>query len=319
LGIARCTFAAVIPIHMLQRRPVIFSVVIFLIFSITGRAQVSSLFNTTRAKSMSQRWELDTLTSSGTFVITPYKPIYLIPVRWSSHPNDKPHSGNPDENYDSDAIDFNNLEAKFQISFKVKVLQGIFNGHGDLWGAYTQKSHWQVYNKTLSSPFRETNYEPEVILNFATKYNLLGFKGRLASISFNHQSNGRDMPLSRSWNRIILQTGFERGDWQTYLKYWVRIPDGNDSDDNPDIIDRVGRAEAIAIYSKNRHILTFTGSTNFAINNNFSGYFEASWSYRVAGNLKAYLQFTHGYGETLIDYNNRQTTLGLGVSLIEWL
>ncbi len=268
---------------------------------------------------MSQRWELDTLTSAGTFVITPYKPMYLIPLRWSSHPNGQPHSGNPDPAYESDVLDFNNLEAKFQISFKVKILQGILWGHGDLWGAYTQKSHWQIYNQSLSRPFRETNYEPEVILNFATKYKLFGFKGRLASISFNHQSNGRDMPLSRSWNRIILQTGFERGDWQAYLRYWFRVPDENKSDDNPDIVERIGRGEAIAIYSKDRHMLTFTGSTNFRVNDSFSGYFEASWSYRIAGNLKAYLQFTHGYGETLIDYNNKQTTLGLGVSLVEWL
>ncbi|WP_116790822.1 phospholipase A [Flavobacterium psychrotrophum] len=284
----------------------------------TSQAQVSSVFNTARPKSMSQRWELDTLTSAGTFVLTPYKPVYLMPLRWSSRPNGMPHSGNNGEEYENDDnLDLNNLEAKFQISFKVKLFQGLFWGHGDLWGAYTQKSHWQVYNASLSRPFRETNYEPEVILNFATNFNVLGFKNRLLGISLNHQSNGRATPLSRSWNRIIIQAGFETGDWQLYLRPWFRLPD--DKDDNPDIVEKIGRAEAIGIYCRGRHTVTLTGSTNFSFNKNFGGYGEASWSYRIDGNLRGFLQLTHGYGETLIDYNNRQTTIGLGVSLVEWL
>jgi len=138
-------------------------VIVFLLFiSSLSTAQVSSLFNNDRPKSMAQRWELDTLTSSGTFIITPYKPLYILPVRWSSEPNGKPHSGNTSPGYEVvDNQDLNNLEAKFQISFKVKVFQGLFWGHGDIWGAYTQKSHWQLYNKSLSRPFRETNYEPK--------------------------------------------------------------------------------------------------------------------------------------------------------------
>jgi outer membrane phospholipase A len=35
-------------------------------------------------------------------------------------------------------VDYNNIETKFQLSFKTKVLQSIFWGHGDLWLAYTQ-------------------------------------------------------------------------------------------------------------------------------------------------------------------------------------
>ncbi|PZR21360.1 MAG: phospholipase [Flavobacterium psychrophilum] len=282
--------------------------------------QVASLFNNDKPKTMSQRWELDTLTSSGTFVITPYKPLYLLPARWSSSPNGEPHSGNQNPDYDvDDNVNLNNLEAKFQISFKVKVLQGILWGHGDLWGAYTQKSYWQIYNKSLSRPFRETNYEPEVILNFATNFKLFGLTNRMAGISFNHQSNGRDVPLSRSWNRIILHTGFETGNWQIYLRPWLRLPDQNNEDDNPDIVKYIGRGDATIIYGMGKNILALTASSNLSFNEHFKGYAEFSWSRNLTGNLKGYFQFTHGYGESLIDYNHRQTTVGLGISLVEWM
>jgi phospholipase A1 len=283
-------------------------------------AQAGSVFNSSRPKSMSQRWELDTLTSSGTFVITPYKPVYILPLRWSSQPNGQPHSGNSSPDYDvSDNLNLNNLEAKFQLSFKVKLLQGIFWGHGDLWGAYTQKSHWQLYNKTLSRPFREINYEPEIILNFATNYSLFGFKGRMAGLSFNHQSNGRETPLSRSWNRIIFHAGFESGNWQVYIRPWLRLPDEAKDDDNPDITEYIGKGDATVICASGSNILSLTTSSNFSFNSHFRGYAELSWSRTIMGNLKGYLQITHGYGETLIDYNNRQTTVGLGISLVEWL
>jgi phospholipase A1 len=51
-------------------------------------------------------------------------------------------------------------EAKFQISFKVKLWEDVLGKDMDLWFAYTQLAFWQVYNKEFSSPFRERTTNP---------------------------------------------------------------------------------------------------------------------------------------------------------------
>lgn len=297
----------------------LFLVIIFF-YSQNTNAQRRSFFDRGEIGTMTQRWELDTLATSGTFIITPYKPIYVLPVRWSSMPNDRPESGNKAPEYvvaDDQNTDFKNIETKFQLSFKVKIFQGILWGHGDIWAGYTQKAYWQIYNKSMSRPFREINYEPEVLVNFKTGFNVLGFTNRMAGIGFNHESNGRGMPLSRSWNRIILHTGFDANHWQLYLRAWYRLEDVED--DNPDIIDYMGHGDATLIYSYRKTQFSLLARHNLNFNRHMRGYLEASLAYAIKGNLKGHLQITHGYGESLIDYNHMQTTIGAGVSLVEWL
>ncbi len=267
-------------------------------------------------RSLSDRWELDSATRRGTFLVTPYKPLYVTAGRWSSDPNEQPVSENPAYNYPL-YIPLGRYEARWQISLKVKVWQGIFGKHGDLWVGYTQKSHWQVYNTTFSRPFRETNYEPELILNFATNFPVLGFKTRMLGVALTHQSNGRAIPLSRSWNRIIFQAGFERGKWVVLLRPWLRLPDTED--ENPAILDNIGRADATVIYRAGRHLFSAVGSHSLRGGANNRGQVQFDWTFPVTGNLRGDLQILHGYGETLIDYNHRQTTIGLAVSLVDWL
>ncbi|CEF31607.1 hypothetical protein XNW1_3850103 [Xenorhabdus nematophila str. Websteri] len=67
-----------------------------------------------------------------------------------------------------------------------------FHYCGELLGSsYTQRSWWQLSNKQESSPFRETNDEPQLFLAWLTDYEFAGWHLREIEAGFNHQSNGR--------------------------------------------------------------------------------------------------------------------------------
>ncbi len=266
---------------------------------------------------LDSRWELSPESKLGTFNVRGYKPVYVLPVFASSNQNNQPHSPNPDNNAEgSERLD--NIEAKFQLSLKAKIWQGVFGDAGDLWVGYTQSSRWQVYNSTLSRPFRETDYEPEAMLVFDTSYQVLGWEGRMLGIGFNHQSNGRGLPLSRSWNRLVANVGFERDGWTLMIRPWWRIPEARRIDDNPDISDYVGRGEVEIVHEWNSQEFGLTLRDSFRGGSRQHGSLRFGWSFPIAGNLRGYAELFKGYGESLIDYNHNATYLGVGVSLLDW-
>mgnify|MGYP003582558088 FL=1 len=105
-----------------------FSILIIFFSFCSVNAQIQALFNIkTQLRDLTERWELDTTSVRGTFLLTPYKPMYVLPLRWTNKPNEQPISGNVDPDYVAPpGVDYNNIETKFQLSFKAKVLQGIF-------------------------------------------------------------------------------------------------------------------------------------------------------------------------------------------------
>ncbi len=279
------------------------------------KAQTKENLFLRKQQTMSERWELDRENHRGVFVITPYKPVFVTAGRRSNNPNTKPTSENPAYTLPF-RVNYNNYEAKFQFSLKTKVIYGLFNNRADLWVGYTQVAHWQIYNAELSRPFRELNYEPEVILNFPVKYGVLGFTGRMLSVAFNHQSNGRTLPLSRSWNRLMVNAGFERKAWQVMLSGWYRLPD--EEDENPKVADFVGRARAVVVYNVKKHQLSLIAASGLRPKYPGRGSLQLSWSLPVINNFRLILQATDGYGETLMDYNHSQATIGVAVALIDW-
>ncbi|MBV5344501.1 MAG: phospholipase A, partial [Rhodoferax sp.] len=63
---------------------------------------------------------------------------------------------------------------------------------------------------------------------------------------------GQPLPLSRSWNRVILKAGMEKDQqFQLQAKLWYRLPEDPADDDNPDIANLIGRAELMGHWNVN--------------------------------------------------------------------
>ena len=243
------------------------------------------------------------------FSITPHRPTYILPFAYNLRPNNQVFAGEPGE--------LDRAEIKFQISLKSLVWKGVFGDRGQLSLAYTQQSYWQAYNSDNSSPFRETNHEPEVMLTFFTDASYFGLRNRILTIGLNHQSNGRAQELSRSWNRIYAQFIFERGDYYLSFKPWIRLNEDVEDDDNPDIEDYFGHFEIHALYYKNKYEIGLTLRNNLSAENR--GAVQLDWSYPINEQFKGYIQLFSGYGESLIDYDAYVNRIGFGFSLVNWL
>jgi phospholipase A1 len=240
------------------------------------------------------------------WVLIPHKPNYFLPVSYNSDPYDKPYQSlSGSEEYELD-----NTEVKFQFSFKLPIAVGLINDRANIFAAYTNTSWWQAYKKNASSPFRETDHEPELFMTFNNDWEFLGFKNRLNAIGISHKSNGRSEPLSRSWNRVYASMIFQRGGLGISITPWYRINVDEENDNNPDITDYLGYGSITAAYKDGRQTFTLMGRKK-AI--------ELTWSRRVWGNIRLYGQYFHGYGQSLIEYDKSSDVFGMGFAFSDWL
>ena len=265
-------------------------------------------------------WELEPDAKRGTFVVRTYAPNTLLPLHYTSNINRSPTSATH-----PDAGDFNGYrqtEAELQVSLRAKVLQDVLLPGADLWLAYTQKSIWQLWNGSDSSPFRSSDYQPEgmIVVPVPDKLGDLGggWRWRMGIAGIAHESNGQGDPLSRSYNRLYLGTAFTHDDIALQARYNWRLPESG-VDDNPGILDNIGSTELSVSWLPGETTMRLTGRTSFKTLDRGSLQFE--WTHPVfAGKpdgLRWYVDVFSGYGETLLDYNHRQNTLGLGFTLFQ--
>ena len=250
------------------------------------------------------------------FVLIPYKPNYLL-ATW-------------DDTLDEQDKDNEPYETKFQISFKIPITP--VDRDWTLYFAYTQLAVWQMANTAQSAPFRDTNYEPELMLYYVPKQAyFMGMRLRLMNFGiFNHQSNGQTVDKSRSWNRSYLETIFEIDRHYLGLKAWHRWkerpkndPDDSEGDDNPNIEDYVGHGEIKYLYVGDEKNMGLTIRDTFHLNRDRHGSIQFDYTFPFSSfkkkGLRAYVQYFNGYGETLIDYDKKRERFGIGVMLADWL
>jgi len=279
---------------------------------------------------LSRFWELEAGSDCGTFGIRGFHPISLAWIS-SDGVNTQPSSPAPDHTAPT-ALDYEKNEVRIQLSVRTKVAQGLLTGNQTLkrdsiWFGYSQQSNWQIFSGDLSRPFRTTDHEPEATYIYPTDFQFpLGWRLRYTGLSLVHQSNGQPLPLSRSWNRNVLMAGMERGNqFRVDAKWWKRVNEGADNDDNPDIIDKIGRAEVAAFWTPDASN-TYGVTLRHSLRSDANGSLRLEWLKQLSTSglpgsqdaLRFHTQLFSGYGDSLVDYNRRRTVLSIGLSLVDW-
>ena len=298
--------------------------------TITMTAPEAHNCKNTRFSELSRFWELEAGSDCGTFGIRGYRPISLSWIG-SDSVNTQPTSPNPANNAPF-ALPFKTTETRLGLSIRTKMAQGLLTQEqplkrDSLWFGYSQQSNWQIFSGDLSRPFRTTDHEPELTYIYPTDAQLPGgWRLRYSGLSLNHQSNGQPLPLSRSWNRVILKAGMEKDQqFQLQAKLWYRLPEDPADDDNPDIANLIGRAELMGHWNVNPDN-TLGLTLRHSLRAHANGSFKLEWLKKLgdsgfagsSSGLRFHTQLFSGYGDSLVDYNRRRTVLSVGLSLVDW-
>ncbi len=246
------------------------------------------------------------------FIISFYKPTYILPYYYTASPDNQVYQGST-----PGGQSIKSSESKFQFSFKMPILSNMLNDSNALYLAYTQLSYWQVYSK--SAFFRETDFEPEIFLSHKLKFLITkNWYLDFMNVGVVHQSNGFGGNMERTWNRVYIEGVLSNENWMIRLKPWYVIHDNSYQTYNPNMAHYLGYGQAVIAYQYKRHVVSLLGHS-FFLKNGKRATVELSYSFPLTLHLNGYVQFFSGYGQSLIEYNHRTNSAGIGISLSNWV
>jgi phospholipase A1 len=92
------------------------------------------------------------------------------------------------------------------------------------------------------------------------------------------------------------------------------------NDDNPDLTRNIGNTEITASWLPGQSTASLTLRSH--LRERSRGSLQLDWTHPVDRShpegLRWYAQIFTGYGETLLDYNHKQTSVGLGLTLFQF-
>ena len=207
------------------------------------------------------------------------------------------------------AINAENADARFQISFKQRITKSVLPFKTYLFITYTQASSWDIYKE--SAPFRTTDYNPGIGLGKALIKNneLRGF----AIFALEHKSNGYGGEDSRDMNWLSAYCQWFVGkrvslEGKAYIPFYL----GEHSKDifryhgfldlGVNYISPNQQFRASAIYSK---------TTDNAISGNIK--LEAGYMISDLYNIYLFGQYYNGYAENLLNHRTYTNHIRVGI------
>jgi outer membrane phospholipase A len=221
-------------------------------------------------------------------------------------------------------------QVKFQLSFKFDLLPN--EGPCGFFFGYTQLALWKVW--AYSAPLDDINYNPQFFFVYGAKdldgnrkpARVGAFNFLWARLGVEHESNGKEGPDSRSWDRLFVSARFAmwfggRGIFYFTLepKAWLPRMGGG----NPDLADYIGYGQLTT--ELGWHSVLQNGHWQDLMLGLFlrkgtvgsRGTLQLTLQYRppwFIPSLSLYGQAFFGYGETLLHYNERTTAFRIGIA-----
>ncbi|EXI88973.1 MAG: putative phospholipase A1 precursor [Candidatus Accumulibacter sp. BA-94] len=202
--------------------------------------------------------------------------------------------------------------AQIQLSFKLRLYEPADKNSrrflDNLYFAYTQTAFWDL--TADSKPFLDTNYMPSFFYYVPNTDWRVGGNAVGIAAGYEHESNGKDGEESRSIDILFVRPYFSFGDtsdfhWTFSPKLYAYI----EKNENPDIQKYRGYGDFRFTYGKNDDWQTAWILRKGTKSSAFSSDLQFTYPLnKFLPGLSGYLmaQYFTGYGESLINYNQRE-------------